>query len=55
MDATNKPELTLLPGDAVFDVDAIVAFYTKLTGKTPTPDEIEQLRVELRKARDADL
>ena len=54
MDA-EKPELTLLPGELMFDVDAVVAFYTKLTGKTPTPEEIEQLRVELSRARDADL
>ncbi len=48
-----KPELTLLAGD-LYDVDAIVAFYTKLTGRTPTPEEIEEVRVELSKVRDGD-
>ena len=46
-DAADTPTLHLLPGDFAFDVDAIMAFYTALTGKTPTPAEIVEARAYL--------
>jgi hypothetical protein len=48
-----KPELSLLPGELMYDVDAIVAFYTKVIGRAPTPEEIEELRVEMSRDTDA--
>ena len=38
------PELHLLPGDLAFDVDITVAFFTALTGRTPTAAEIAEVR-----------
>jgi len=46
-----KPELTLTPVDLMNDLDALIAFYTKLTGQTPTQAEIDELRAEM--AQDA--
>ncbi len=43
----DAPSLNLLPGDFAFDVDAITAFYTAITGKTPTPAEIAEARAYL--------
>lgn len=52
MHDANKPELSLMPVDHMHDIDALIAFYTKLTGRAPTQDEIDELRAEMRKARD---
>lgn len=41
-----------MPVDHMHDIDALIAFYTKLTGRAPTQDEIDELRAEMRKARD---
>ena len=41
---TDQPELHLLPGELAFDLDALVAFYTEVTGRAPTPEELAEAR-----------
>lgn len=45
-----KPELNLVPGDAT--EEEIIALYTRLTGRAPTADELEELRADM--AEDAE-
>lgn len=51
MNRDDKPELTLMPVDMMNDLDALIAFFTKLTGRAPTQDDIDEVRLEM--ARDA--
>ena len=48
-----KPELTLLPGDLANDLDALVAFFEKLTGRKPTPEDIAETRAMIASEKDA--
>ncbi len=48
-DPARKPSLSLLPGDAAL-ADVLEAF-RQLTGREPTPEEIEDARRELEKAK----
>ncbi|HSQ81161.1 MAG TPA: hypothetical protein VLU54_08510 [Casimicrobiaceae bacterium] len=45
-----KLELTLVKAT---DADAIIAAFTKVTGKTPTQAEIDVLRAEIAREKDA--
>ena len=40
----HKRDLTLLPGNLALDAESIAQFFTKLTGKTPSDEEMEELR-----------
>ena len=44
MTDTDRPELSLLPGALAFDVDTLVDFFTQLTGRVPTAEEIAEVR-----------
>jgi hypothetical protein len=48
-----KPELHLLPGDLAFDVDALVALFTQLTGRVPSAQEIAEARALIDAAQQA--
>lgn len=47
--AKQKPELHLMKGDAAQDVDQLAKFFEKLTGRKPTPEELEEAREMVRK------
>jgi len=42
-----KPDLALLPGKLAFDAESVAEFFTKLTGKTPSEKEMQELRRHL--------
>lgn len=42
MDKQQKPELTLLPGKKVLDMESITNLFRKLTGKEPTPQDLAE-------------
>lgn len=44
-----KPTLYLLSGDATFNLEEILNLFRKLTGREPTPAEIEETRAEMAK------
>jgi hypothetical protein len=39
-----KPDLTLLPGKLALDAESLADFFTKLTGKTPSEKEMQEVR-----------
>lgn len=42
-----KPTLTVVPGDKVDDLEALLGLFRTLTGREPTPEEIEEAKAEL--------
>ncbi|SDX71393.1 hypothetical protein [Thiocapsa roseopersicina] len=51
----DKPTLTLNPGEDALDLNSLMDLYTSLTGKKPSPAELEEVRAMLdhTKAEDA--
>jgi hypothetical protein len=42
-----QPTLHLMPGSKTLSLDHLLGFYKKLTGRDPTPDEIEEAKRKL--------
>jgi hypothetical protein len=45
----SKPELFLIPGAKVHDVDVLAVLFEKLTGRKPTPLEMADAKNTLKK------
>ncbi len=50
----DKPTLALVPGEDVLDLDSLMDLYTSLTGKEPTPAELEEAKAMLDHAKAED-
>lgn len=48
---SQKPTLALVPGEDTLDLDSLMELYTSLTGKKPTPAELEEARAMLENAQ----
>jgi hypothetical protein len=48
-----KPRLTLLHGKKAMDADALAKLFEKLTGRSPTPQELVDAKRMLKSARRA--
>ncbi len=44
---TDKPSLSLIEGKDALDLSSLMELYTSLTGKEPTPEELEEARIML--------
>jgi hypothetical protein len=43
----HQPTLHLLPGSKALSLEHLLTFYKKLTGRDPTPEEIEEAKRKL--------
>ena len=50
-DTSSKPTLMLMQGSAVMDLEAVLRFYKALTGRDPTPEQVEAARQRLNASR----